>query len=78
VHEFWENIVSQRDTTKLFIKGIQISKDLMRVQELISQISSQQSDNDSKVYLKMAQFYSQVVFKNNESLMMIDKARQAF
>lgn len=50
----------------------------MRVQELISQISSQQSDNDSKVYLKMAQFYSQVVFKNNESLMMIDKARQAF
>lgn len=78
MHEFWENIVSQRDTTKLFIKGIQISKDLMRVQELISQISSQQSDNDSKVYLKMAQFYSQVVFKNNESLMMIDKARQAF
>lgn len=22
VHEFWENLVSQRDTTKLFTKGI--------------------------------------------------------
>ncbi|TNV87759.1 hypothetical protein FGO68_gene17348 [Halteria grandinella] len=75
--DFWENLVNSRETVQIFTQGIKISDYLKEVQTLLSEIQEKQSDSESKIYLQMAQFYGQVVFKSFESMQMLDKARIA-
>lgn len=75
--DFWENLVNSRETVQIFTQGIKISDYLKEVQTLLSEIQEKQKDSESKIYLQMAQFYGQVVFKSFESMQMLDKARIA-
>lgn len=43
----------------------------------MDEIQDKQNDSESKIYLQMANFYQQVVFKSFESFQMLDKARIA-
>ncbi len=43
----------------------------------MTEINKMQGERETKVYLKMAYFYENVVFKQNECAMMFDKARLA-
>ena len=76
--EFWENLVSSKETLQIFNQGIRISEQIKQVQKLLLEIQVNQSESETKIYLQMAQFFSQVVFKSYESIQMVDRARVAF
>lgn len=78
IHEFWDNLLNQREIKEIFAQGIHISDELNKLTKLLSDVESLQSDRETRIYLQMAQFYSQVVFKTNESYQMLDKARIAY
>ena len=75
--DFWQNLVNVRETRQIFTQGIKISNQLNEFLDLFSEIERKQSDKESKIYLQMASFYENVVFKSSECFLMIEKARQA-
>ena len=75
--DFWQNLLNTKETVLLFQQGLRISRAVTSLQELLEELEGKQSNKESKIYLQMASFYKQVIFKSTEYQLMLEKATQA-
>ena len=49
--EFWENLVNSKESLHIFNQGLKISYQIQEMHQLLLEISENQSDSETKIYL---------------------------